>query len=98
MYPRLLVVVAVAVLALSTQPGLAQQPSGFDASRFDWTDPQNWERVMNPSVTQTWRLSDQAARAYLRRAVQTGQYCNYSYRAGGRYVSLRIPKISPACA
>ena len=98
MCPRLLVMVTAAILALSAQPGLSQQSSGFDASRFDWTDPQNWERVMNPSGTQTWTLHDQAARAYLRHAVQTGQYCNYSYRAGGRYVSLRIPKISPACA
>ena len=98
MHLKLLVMFTVATLALGTQPGLSQQPSGFDASRFDWTDPQNWDRVMNPSGTQTWRLRDEAARAYLRQAIQTGQYCNYSYRAGGRYVSFRIPKISPACA
>src|SRR5215470_8292740 len=98
MYPSLLVMFAVAILALSTQSALSQQPLGFDASRFDWTDPQNWDRVMNPSGTQTWRLRDEAARAYLRQAIQTGQYCNYSYRAASRYISLRIPKISPACA
>src|SRR5262249_18343171 len=70
MHFRLLTVLTVTTLALSTQPVLSQQPSGFDASRFDWTDPQNWERVMNPSGTQTWTLHDQAARAYLRHAVR----------------------------
>lgn len=98
MYPRLLAVLTVVTLALSPQPGASQQPSGFDPSRFDWTDPYNWDRSMTPSGIQIWTLRDQAARAYWRRAMRTGQYCNYSYTAGTRVVSLHIPKISPACA
>src|SRR5439155_4365844 len=94
LYPRLLAVLTVVTLALSPQPGASQQPSGFDPSRFDWTDPYNWDRSMTPSGIQMWTLRDQAARAYWRRAMRTGQYCNYSYTAGTRVVSLHIPKIS----
>jgi hypothetical protein len=69
MYPRLLAVLTVVTLALSPQPGASQQPSGFDPSRFDWTDPYNWDRSMTRSGIQMWTLRDQAARAYWRRAM-----------------------------
>src|SRR5438045_3493648 len=87
------------VLALTSLAPLragAQQPT-FNPAAFDWIDPANWSTTIDPSGVQKWRLRDPAARAYLRQAYQSGQFCVASVRRGSRNVNLMIPKISPEC-
>jgi hypothetical protein len=90
------VMAAALTLTAPLQSASAQQ-TAFNPAVFDWTDPGNWDRSATASNNQNWTLRDPAARAYHRQALQTGQYCVYSFMYGRRAVNLRVPEISPAC-
>jgi hypothetical protein len=95
---RMISLAAIAAVAIATPSlGMAQTQSAFNPSAFNWTDPSNYEVSATASGYQNWTLRDPAARAYLRQAIQTGQFCLYGFKQGNKDINLRIPKISPAC-
>jgi hypothetical protein len=84
----------LALALLAPMPVTAQS---FNPATFDWIDPANWNTRVDASGVQRWVLNDPAARAYNRKAYQSGQFCVASFMRGNRTINLMIPKISAEC-
>lgn len=112
-HTKLLLVLAAAMLSLTCNSTVAQQPAGsggpqlaslstnqfgFDPNTYGWTDPNNWVDIPGPSWAPWWMtIKDPAARAYRAQALKAERYCYYPVPGWGSSRTVRIPSDTLAC-